>query len=260
MTRFAKPLSLRPDPKAAAQGAIGAMPATAMLLAAGLGKRMRPLTATRPKPLVEVGGETLLDHALGHVRAAGIGRVVVNVHHFADALEAHLARAARGLDVIVSDERRELLETGGGVARALPLLGDRPFFVVNTDNVWIDGPVDALRLLAHGWDDAAMDALLLVVALARATAHHGPGDFHMDAAGKLERRNARKIAPFVYTGVQLVSPRLLADAPPGPFSFNRLWDRAIARGRAFGMVHQGLWCDVGAPANIPIAEAMLRRG
>ena len=255
MTRFAKPLALRPDPRGLDDAA---MPDVAMLLAAGLGKRMRPLTATRPKPLVEVGGEALLDHALGHVRAAGVSRVVVNVHHFADALEAHLRRRAAGLDVAISDERGLLLETGGGVARALPLLGARPFFVINTDNVWVDGPVDTLRLLAHRWDDARMDALLLVIPLARATAHGGPGDFHMDAAGRIGRRRARRIAPFVYTGVQLVSPRLLAGAPDGAFSFNRLWDAAIAAGRAFGVVHQGLWCDVGAPANIPVAEAMLR--
>lgn len=256
MTRFAKPLSLRPDPRTDAGHAI---PDTAMLLAAGLGKRMRPLTATRPKPLVEVGGETLLDHALNHVRTAGIRRVVVNVHHFADALEAHLRRVS-DLDVQVSDERSLLLETGGGVAHARPLLGDGPFFAINTDNVWVDGPVDTLQLLANRWNDGAMDALLLVVPLARATAHAGPGDFHMDPSGRLRRREPRRIAPFVYTGVQLVSPRLLDGAPGGAFSFNLLWDRAIAAGRAFGVVHQGLWCDVGAPANIPIAEDMLRRG
>ncbi|USI72661.1 nucleotidyltransferase family protein [Sphingomonas morindae] len=256
MTRFAKPLSLRPDPRSAADAT---MPDVAMLLAAGLGKRMRPLTATRPKPLVEVGGQTLLDHAIGHVRAAGVSRLVVNVHHFADALEAHLRRVP-GLDIAISDERAQLLETGGGVARAAPLLGDRPFYVINTDNVWLDGPVDTLHLLAHRWDDAIMDALLLVVPLARATAHRGAGDFTMDAAGRLSRRAPRRVAPFVYTGVQIVSPRLLRGAPDGAFSFNLLWNRAMAEGRAHGVVHQGLWCDVGAPANIPVAEAMLRRG
>ena len=257
MTRTASPLSIRPDPHRADDAA---MPDTAMLLAAGLGKRMRPLTATRPKPLVEVGGATLLDHALGHVRAAGISRVVVNVHHFADALEAHLKRHSDGLDLSVSDERDELLETGGGVARALPLLGDKPFFVVNTDNVWVDGPIDTFRLLGHRWDDEAMDALLLVVPLARATAHGGPGDFHMDAGGRIARRLPRRIAPFVYTGVQLISPRLVEGAPGGAFSFNLLWDRAIAAGRAYGVVHQGLWCDVGAPANVAVAAEMLRGG
>lgn len=257
MSRFSKPLSLRPDPQ---ERDGKAMPQAAMLLAAGLGKRMRPLTATRPKPLIEVAGKSLLDHALDHVRAAGVPGVVVNVHYLADALEAHLRRHAQGLDVAISDEREQLLETGGGVARALPLLGEHPFFVINTDNLWVDGPIDALRLLAHRWDDARMDALLLLVPLARAVAHGGQGDFHMDAAGRLRRRQPRRIAPFVYTGVQLVSPRLFEDAPEGAFSLNLLWDRAIAAGRAFGMVHQGLWCDVGTPSAIAQAEEMLRRG
>jgi MurNAc alpha-1-phosphate uridylyltransferase len=254
MTSFAKPLTMRPDPGTAT------LPDTAMLLAAGLGKRMRPLTATRPKPLVEVAGQSLLDHALGHVRAAGVTRAVINVHYLADALEAHVRRHTHGLDIVVSDERGALLETGGGVAKALPLLGDRPFYVINTDNFWLDGPVDALRLLAHRWDDAVMDALLLVVPLARATAHGGPGDFHMDASGMLTRRQPRRVAPFVYTGVQLVSPRFLEESPTGSFSMNLLWDRAIAAKRCYGFVHQGLWCDVGSPANIAIAEDMLRHG
>jgi len=255
MSRFARTLSLRPDPHGAQ-----ALPETAMLLAAGLGKRMRPLTATRPKPLVEVAGRSLLDHALDRVRAAGIGRVVVNVHYLADALEAHVRRHAQGLDIEISDERGELLETGGGVVHALPLLGDRPFYVINTDNFWVDGPVDTLRLLANSWDEARMDALLLVVPLARATAHGGQGDFHMNAEGRLARRQPRRVAPFVYTGIQLVSPRLLADAPAGSFSMNLLWNRAIAAGRAFGVVHQGLWCDVGTPAAIAVAEEMLKGG
>ena len=255
MTKFAKPLSLRPNSTIAQ-----AQPVTAMLLAAGLGKRMRPLTATRPKPLVEVGGRSLLDHALDRVRAGGVRRAVVNVHYLADALEAHLRRHAEGLDIAISDERAELLETGGGVVHALPLLGERPFYVVNTDNLWVDGPADTLRLLAGGWDDAEMDALLLVVPLARATAHEGLGDFHMDSAGRLARRAARRVAPFVYTGVQLVSPRLFDDAPTGPFSMNLLWNRAIEAGRVFGVVHQGLWCDVGTPGAIAVAEDMLRHG
>ncbi|MBU3078347.1 nucleotidyltransferase family protein [Sphingomonas sp. XMGL2] len=236
------------------------MPEVAMLMAAGLGKRMRPLTATRPKPLVEVGGKALLDHALDRVRAAGVKRVVVNVHYLADALEAHLRRRAGDLDIVISDERDELLETGGGLAHARPLLGDAPFFVINTDNLWIDGPIDALRLLGQRWDDAAMDALLLVVPLARANCHRGRGDFHMDSAGHITRRRPGRVAPFVYTGVQLVSPRLLVDPPAGPFSTNIFWDRAIAAGRAYGVVHQGLWFDVGTPQAIPAAEAMLADG
>lgn len=249
MTRTAQ-LTIRPRPAAD-------MPQVAMLMAAGLGKRMRPLTATRPKPLVEVAGKALLDHALDRVRAAGIGRVVVNVHYLADALEAHLRARASDLDIAVSDERALLLETGGGVAKALPLLGERPFIVANADNLWIDGPIDTFRLLASRWDDAVMDALLLMVPLARANCHKGQGDFHMDAVGKLARRRPGRVAPFVYTGVQLASPRLFADVPEGAFSTNLLWDRAIAAGRAYGMVHQGLWFDVGTPQAIPVAEAVL---
>lgn len=247
---YAKPLSLRPNPE---QPPIG----TAMILAAGLGKRMRPLTATRPKPLVEVAGKPLLDHILDRLRAAGIGRVVVNVHYLADALEAHLKRKAGDLDILVSDERDLLLETGGGVARALPLIPDEHFLVANSDNLWIDGPVDAVQLLADRWDDGQMDALLLLVPLARANCHAGMGDFHMDAAGHIARRRPAKVAPFVFTGVQIVSKRLFTDLPEGPFSFNLLWDRAIAAGRAFGVVHQGLWFDVGTPPAIGKTEAML---
>jgi len=253
MSRYRKPLALRPAP-----GAPGIR--TAMVMAAGLGKRMRPLTATRPKPLVEVAGQPLLDHVLDRLRSAGIGRVVVNVHYLADALEAHLQRKAADMEVIVSDERGRLLETGGGVAKALPLIGDDRFLVVNSDNFWVDGPVDAIGLLARRWDDAAMDALLLVVPLARANCHAGQGDFHMDAAGRLSRRRPGRVAPFVYTGIQLVSRRLFKDAPDGPFSTNLLWDRAIAAGRAYGLVHQGLWFDVGTPAAIGRTEAILTKG
>jgi len=230
---------------------------TAMVLAAGLGKRMRPLTATRPKPLVEVAGRALLDHVLDRLEAGGVARVVVNVHYLADALEAHLRSERRPFDLIVSDERDLLLETGGGVLRALPLLEDDRFLVANSDNLWVDGPVDAVRLLAESWNDQAMDALLLVVPLAHAHCHRGPGDFHLDPAGRLRRRGAGRVAPFVFTGVQMVSRRLLADAPDGAFSFNILWDRAIAAGRLFGLVHQGLWFDVGTPPAIPAAEQLL---
>ncbi|MDB5686609.1 MAG: mannose-phosphate guanylyltransferase [Rhizorhabdus sp.] len=252
MSRYAKPLSLRPNPGDPPVG-------TAMILSAGLGKRMRPLTATRPKPLVEVAGQTLLDHVLDRLRAAGIPKVVVNVHYLADALEAHLKRKAADLDVTVSDERGLLLETGGGVAKALPLIGDDPFLVANSDNLWIDGPVDAIRLLANRWDGETMDALLLMVPLARANCHKGQGDFHMDPDGLIARRRPGKVAPFVFTGVQLVSHRLFAEVPEGPFSFNLLWDRAIAAGRAYGVVHQGLWFDVGTPGAIARTEALLGR-
>lgn len=247
-------LTIRPDPG-------GQVPETAMVMAAGLGKRMRPLTATRPKPLVEVAGRALLDHALDRLRAAGVKRAVVNVHYLADALEAHLKRQPQGMEIIISDERKQLMETGGGLVQARALLGDKPFVSVNSDNLWVDGPVDSIRMLAAHWDDGAMDALLLMVPLARANCHGGQGDFHLDAHGRITgRRKPGRLAPFVWTGVQILSPRLIADWPEGPFSTNVFWDRAIAAGRAYGVVHQGLWFDVGTPGAIAVAEHMLADG
>lgn len=246
-----KPRYLRPDPAVH-------MPDTAMVMAAGIGKRMRPLTATRPKPLIEVNGQTLLDHSLEHLKAAGVTRAVVNVHYLADALEAHLKHRVQGIEIIVSDEREQLLETGGGLIKALPLIDRDTFFVVNSDNVWLDGPVDSLRLLASGWDDARMDAMLLLVPLSIAVGHGGQGDFHMGPDGQLRRRRKGVVAPFVYTGIQLISQRLLSgEVPGGAFSTNILWDRAMAAGRCFGMVHQGLWFDVGTPENVRRTEEML---
>lgn len=233
------------------------VPHTAMVMAAGLGKRMRPLTATKPKPLIEVGGKSLLDHVLEKLRAAGVKKVVVNVHYLADAVEAHLASRAHGLDVAISDERSLLMETGGGMVQAERLIDSDPFLAVNSDNLWVDGPADTLKLLASHWDDEKMDALLLLVPLARAENHKGIGDFHMERTGRLRRRNKSHVAPFVFTGVQMVSKRLLRDAPEGPFSTNVLWDRAIEEGRCFGAVHQGLWFDVGTPTSIPMTEAAL---
>ena len=233
------------------------VPHTAMIMAAGLGKRMRPLTATRPKPLVEVGGKALLDHVLDRLRAAGVRNVVVNVHYLADALEAHLATRASGLNVTISDERRQLLETGGGLVRAEPLIDCDPFLALNSDNLWIDGPADTLKLLASQWDGDKMDALLLLVPQARAIGHKGQGDFHMDRVGRIRRRERSHVAPFVFTGIQIASKRLLRDAPNGPFSTNILWDRAMEEGRAYGAVHQGLWFDVGTPQSIPMTEAVL---
>lgn len=233
-----------------------------MLMSAGLGKRMRPLTATRPKPLIKVGGQALIDHALDRIEDAGIRRTVVNVHYLADSIEAHLrSRALRtGADYVVSDERALLLETGGGLVKALPLLGDKPFLCANADNLWINGPVDSIQALARRWDDDAMDALLLMIPHARATGHGGPGDFHMGPRGRLTRRRPGRIAPFVFTGVQLLSPRLIVDPPGDVFSTNIFWDRAIAVGRAFGFVHPGLWFDVGTPQAIPLVEAGIADG
>lgn len=233
------------------------VPHTAMIMAAGLGKRMRPLTATKPKPLIEVGGKALLDHVLEKLRAAGVRKIVVNVHYLADSLEAHLASRSHGLEVVISDERSLLMETGGGLVKAAPLIDCDPFLALNSDNLWIDGPADTLRLLASQWDDAKMDALLLLVPLARALNHKGMGDFHMERSGRLRRRQRSHVAPFVFTGIQMVSKRLLRDSPDGPFSTNILWDRAIEEGRCFGAVHHGLWFDVGTPNSIPMTEAAL---
>ena len=230
---------------------------SAMVMAAGIGKRMRPLTATRPKPLVRVAGKPLIDHSLDRIEAAGIAHVVVNVHYLADALEAHLAKQKRSFTLAVSDERGELLETGGGMVKALPLLKGDPILIVNSDNIWTDGPQDSIRNLARHWDGDRMDALLLVIRQASATGHGGKGDFHMDPGGKLSRRKPGRVAPFVYTGIQLISPRLLVGAPEGPFSTNLLWDRAIAAGRLYGLSHMGQWFDVGTPASIAPTEAAL---
>lgn len=251
MSRYKRPLALRPSPS-------GEVPHDAMVMAAGLGKRMRPLTATRPKPLIEVAGQTLLDHTLEHLKSAGVKRAVVNVHYLADALEAHLKNRVQGIETIVSDERDQLLETGGGLVKALPMIEADPFFVINSDNLWIDGPLDSLKLLASSWDDDRMDALLLLVPLARATGHGGQGDFHMGPSGALRRKRRGTVAPFVYTGIQMVSKRLFAgEMPEGPFSTNLLWDRAIEAGRCFGAVHHGLWFDVGTPQNIRKTEEAL---
>jgi MurNAc alpha-1-phosphate uridylyltransferase len=233
------------------------VPRTAMVMAAGLGKRMRPLTATRPKPLIEVNGKALLDHVLERLHVAGVRKVVVNVHYLADALEAHLMSRDHGLEVAISDERAVLMETGGGMVKAAALIDSDPFLALNSDNLWIDGPADTIKLLASQWHDEKMDALLLLVPQARALGHKGMGDFHMDRAGRIRRRERSHVAPFVFTGIQMVSKRLLRDPPDGPFSTNILWDRAIDEGRAFGAVHQGLWFDVGTPQSIPLTEAAL---
>ena len=231
---------------------------TAMVLAAGLGKRMRPLTASQPKPLVRVAGKPLVDHALDRLAEAGVARAVVNVHYLGDALEAHvLERAAP--KVTISDEREQLLETGGGMVRAQGLLPD-PFFCINSDNIWLDGPRDAFHDLSQSWDAERMDALLMLVPHSGAHNFRGKGDFHMDTRGRVTRRRSGRIAPFIFTGIQLVSHRMLRDAPEGPFSTNVLWDRAIEEGRLFGVALTGQWFEVGTPAAIAPTEAALKEG
>jgi MurNAc alpha-1-phosphate uridylyltransferase len=231
---------------------------TAMVLAAGLGKRMRPLTASRPKPLVQVAGKPLIDHSLDRLADAGITRAVVNVHYLADSLEAHLAQYKR-LDIVLSDERDMLMETGGGMVRARAHLPD-PFFCVNSDNIWLDGPRSAFHELSTAWQPDKMDALLLLVRHPAAHNYVGKGDFHMDGLGRISRRRTGRIAPYIYTGIQLVSHRLLRDAPEGPFSTNVLWSRAIEEGRLYGCVHTGEWFEVGDPGAIAPTEARLSGG
>ena len=228
---------------------------TAMVLAAGLGKRMRPLTASQPKPMIRVAGKPLLDHTLDHLAAAGIVKAVVNVHYLADAIEGHV-KDRKLPAVTISDERARLMETGGGIVQAQALLPD-PFFCVNSDNIWLDGPRDAFGDLSALWDAERMDALLLLVPHTGARNFAGKGDFHMDGRGRIARRGSGRIAPFVFTGIQLVSKRLLRDAPDGPFSTNVLWDRAIEDGRLYGVVFTGQWFEVGTPQAIPLTEAAL---
>lgn len=231
---------------------------TAMIMAAGLGTRMRPLTLDRPKPLVEVAGKSMLDHVLDKARLAGVERAVVNVHYLPEQIEDHLARHASDLDVAISDERELLMETGGGLVKAQALLDSEPFYCLNSDSIWTEaGDVGALSRLAEAWNGGQMDALLLVVPRDRAFQHGGKGDFFLDGQGRLSRRGYHDTAPWVYTGNQLISHRLLRDAPDGPFSTNLFWDRAIADGRLFGLEHQGDWFDIGSPQAIAPTEAAL---
>jgi MurNAc alpha-1-phosphate uridylyltransferase len=233
---------------------------TAMVLAAGLGKRMRPLTASQPKPLVRVGGKPLIDYTLDRLAEAGVAKAVVNVHYLADALEAHLAERKKP-EILLSDERDLLLETGGGLvkAQAAGLLPD-PFFSVNSDNVWLEGPRDAFGDLSRAWNPQKMDALLLLVPHSGAFNYRGKGDFHMDAVGKVSRRRSGRVAPFIFSGIQLVSHKFLDDAPDGPFSTNILWNRAIDAERLYGVRFTGQWFEVGEPGAIAPTEAALKRG
>jgi N-acetyl-alpha-D-muramate 1-phosphate uridylyltransferase len=227
-----------------------------MVLAAGLGTRMRPITDTLPKPLVKVGGRALIDHALDRAADAGIERAVVNVHYLADLIEAHVRPRHRPA-IVISDERGELLETGGGIKRALPLLGPKPFLLLNSDSLWIESENSNLARLRSAWDPERMDILLLVAAGAESLGYEGRGDFFMDAAGRLERRGERTLAPIVYAGVAILKPQLFDDTPDGAFSLNRLFDRAIVAGRLHGLPLDGQWLHVGTPDAIAAAEERL---
>ena len=231
-------------------------PKTAMVLAAGLATRLRPLSLNRPKALMEVAGKTLLDHALDRLAEAGVVRAVVNTHHLADQIETHLAGRKRPAIQISHEET--ILDTGGGIAHALPLLGPDPFYAINAKIVWRGGQEEALKRLAAIWDSERMDALLLLQPTVTAVGYEGPGDLNMDEFGSLRFRGAQEIAPFVYASIQIVHPRLFKDAPQGAFPLRPLWERAAAAGRLFGLRHDGEWYHVSTPAGLAAAEERLR--
>lgn len=229
------------------------IPQKAMVLAAGMGERMRPLTATMPKPLVKVAGRPLLDHVLDKLEQAGVPTVIVNVHYLADQIERHLADR-KSPHIVISDERDQLLETGGGVVKALPSLGAEPFFLVNSDSIWLDGVEGNLKRLAETFDPNRMDALLLLAAATHSIGYAGRGDFTMAPDGRLQPRAERQVAPFVYAGAAIFSPRLFDGAPEGRFSLNRLFTKASEAERLFGLRLDGLWMHVGTPDAIALAE------
>lgn len=228
----------------------------AMMLAAGLGTRMRPLTLTRPKPLIEVAGRSLIDRGVDALERAGVTQVVVNKHYLPDQIQAW-AEHRDCPKIVVQDESALILDTGGGVARALPLLGEQPFFVLNSDSFWADGSVPALQRMRDAWDDARMDCLLLLASKHRSVGFDGPGDFDMAPDGLLSRRSG-ETAELIYAGAYLVHPRLFQGAPDGVFSMNLLWNRAIAAGRLFGLEHDGWWLHVGTPDAVQLAGQKLR--
>jgi MurNAc alpha-1-phosphate uridylyltransferase len=233
-------------------------PTTAMVLAAGLGTRMRPLTDDRPKALVEVAGRALIDHVLDRLCEAGVTRAVVNVHAFADALEAHLARR-RDLEIVISDERAALLETGGGMKRARPLIGDDPVLVANIDSVWIESGEPALQRLIRAWDPDRMDDLLLLVPVADSLGFEGRGDFFRAEDGRIAHRGGAPSAPYAFMGVHMLDPRLIDAWPAGPHGIFPRWMSYAERGRLHGVVMDGVWMHVGDPAARAAAEARLTR-
>jgi MurNAc alpha-1-phosphate uridylyltransferase len=231
-------------------------PKRAMVLAAGLGTRMRPFNGRLPKPLVEVGGKALIDHVLDRLAEQGVERAVVNVHYLADQIERHLADRKQP-QIEISDERGELLGTGGGVVKALPKLGGGPFFHVNSDTIWIDGVKSNLCRLAEAFDPARMDALLLLATTAASTGYSGRGDFSMGPDGRLTRRGEREVVPFVYAGAAILTPAFFTDSPAGAFSMSLLFERAAEAGRLCGLRLEGVWMHVGTPEAIKAAEAAI---
>jgi MurNAc alpha-1-phosphate uridylyltransferase len=232
------------------------MPKSAFVLAAGLGTRMRPYNGHLPKPLVTVRGKSLIDYGLDRLAEAGIEQAVVNVHHLADALEEHLAKRARPR-IVVSDERAALLGTGGGIVKALPKLGNEPFFLINADTFWLDGVKSNFSRLSEAYDTTTMDALLLLAPTAGSIGYEGRGDYTMLPDGRLRRRGEHEIVPYIYAGAAILSPGLFAGAPEGAFALTRLFDQAAGKGRLFGLRLEGVWMHVGTPQAVAEAEAAL---
>ncbi len=234
------------------------MPDKAMVFAAGLGTRMRPLSEHIPKPLIKVGGKALIDHTLDRIAAVGVSTAIVNLHHCADQIETHLA-PRRAPKIAISDERGKLLDQGGGIKKALPQLGGEPFLICNTDSFWIEGPRANLNRLAAGWDPEKMDILLLVAAAATSIGVDWLGDFTMDPCGRLGRREERRVAPFVYTGIGIVKPGLFKGAPDGAFRLAPYFFEAAKKGRLFGVRLDGIWLHIGTPQAIEEAERLIAR-
>ncbi|MGE8943059.1 nucleotidyltransferase family protein [Leptospira interrogans] len=232
------------------------LPKSAMVLAAGMGMRMRPLTDKMPKPMVRLDGKPLIDHVLDRIDETGIPQAIVNVHYHADQLEKHV-KARKQPKIAISNEREQILDTGGGVKRALPKLGKEPFLIHNSDSLWIDGVQSNLKRLADAFDPETMDCLLLLALGSASLGYDGRGDFVMAADGVLRRRPEREVAPFVFTGVSIAHPRLFDDTPDGPFSLNLVWDRAIQQGRLHGIRLDGVWMHVGTPDALADAELLL---
>jgi MurNAc alpha-1-phosphate uridylyltransferase len=233
---------------------------TGMALAAGLGTRMRPLTNERPKALVDVGGQALLDWALARYAAAGLERAIVNIHHFPDLMRAHIDAYKGKLELVVSDETGVLLETGGGVVKARPYLGEEPVFLSNIDAVWMDEGAAELDRMRAAWNGVTMDALLLLAPMGRTLGFDGAGDFFLDAQGRVSRRGEAHTAPYAYAGVQIINPAVLAGEAVERFSFNRIWDRLLEQGRVHGLAMNAFWMHVGDPQARDEAERILAEG
>jgi N-acetyl-alpha-D-muramate 1-phosphate uridylyltransferase len=232
------------------------MPKRAMVLAAGKGLRMRPITDKTPKPMIPVNGRPLIDHALDRLRDAGVEQAVVNTHYLGEQIERHLA--SRETPAISFSPEIDLLETGGGVKKALPLLGRAPFIVANSDALWLNGPTDALQRMATVWDDEKMDALLLLHSTVEAYGYTGRGDFNCEADGKLSRRLEMEVTPWLFTGIQILKPEVFADTPDGAFSLNHVYDQLLDTERLYGIVHDGEWFHIGTPSGLAEAEAFMK--